>query len=76
MLTKILPKNEHVAERVLRVSLGLAVLSLAFIGPKTNWGFLGLVPLATGLLGSCPLYTLLGISTCRLSRQGHTPTSH
>ena len=73
MNTKILPKNEHVAERAARVLLGLGLLSLAFVGPKTNWGFLGLVPLATGLVGSCPLYTLLGINTCRVRRQSHTP---
>ena len=60
----LLPVNEHPVERVLRVVAGLAVLSLAFVGPKTPWGYLGLVPLVTGLLGSCPLYTLLGIRTC------------
>ncbi len=63
----LFPKNEHVIERVLRVLIGLAVLSLVAVGPKTPWGFVGLVPLATGLLGSCPLYTLFGISTCRTS---------
>ena len=63
-MSKLLPSNEHPLERVLRVILGLGLLSLAFIGPKTSWGYLGLVPLATGLLGSCPLYTLLGLSTC------------
>jgi cadmium resistance protein CadD (predicted permease) len=45
--------------------LGLAVLSLAFVGPKTLWGYLGLIPLATGLIGWCPLYTVLRINTCR-----------
>jgi hypothetical protein len=64
-LSKLLPRNEHTVERCARVVLGLAVLTLAFIGPKTPWALLGLVPLATGLLGSCPLYTLFGISTCR-----------
>ncbi len=63
-MSKLLPSNEHPLERVLRVILGLGLLSLAFIGPKTPWGYLGLVPLATGLVGSCPLYTLLGLSTC------------
>lgn len=66
MNAKILPKNEHKAERVIRVAVGLGLLSLAFVGPRTPWGFLGIVPLATGLLGSCPLYTILGISTCRV----------
>ncbi len=64
MLAKLLPGNEHPLERAVRVVLGLVVLSLVFVGPRTPWAFLGVVPLVTGLLGSCPLYTLLGISTC------------
>ena len=65
-MAKLLPTNEHTIERAFRVLIGLGVLSLAFVGPKSPWGFLGLVPLATGLLGSCPLYTVFGISTCAL----------
>jgi hypothetical protein len=57
-------KNIHTIERVVRVALGLAILSLVFVGPKTAWGWLGLVPLATGILGWCPLYVLFGINTC------------
>lgn len=64
MLSKILPRNEGTIDRVARVILGLAVLSLVFVGPQTAWGWLGLVPLVTGLLGSCPVYTLLGLRTC------------
>lgn len=64
MNSKLLPNNEHMIERVLRVLVGLAVLSLAFIGPKTMWAYLGIVPILTGLIGSCPIYTLFGISTC------------
>lgn len=64
MTSKVLPNNEHVAERVIRVGLGAGLLSLVFVGPQTMWGLVGLVPLLTGLLGSCPLYTLFGISTC------------
>lgn len=60
----IFPRNEHTIERVVRVALGLALLLLVVVGPRTPWGLLGLVPLATGLLGSCPAYTLLGVSTC------------
>ncbi len=63
-MANLLPTNEHPVERVLRVAVGLGVLSLVFLGPMTPWGYLGLVPLATGLLGSCPLYTLFGWSTC------------
>jgi hypothetical protein len=61
---KLLPRNEGTADRVIRVAAGIAVLSLAFVGPQTAWGYLGLIPITTGLLGSCPLYTLLGMSTC------------
>ncbi len=64
MTSRLCPVNVHRIERVIRAALGLAVLSLVFIGPQSAWGYLGLIPLATALLGSCPAYTLLGISTC------------
>jgi hypothetical protein len=50
-------------DRTLRIVVGLAILSLVFIGPKTNWGDIGLIPLLTGIGGLCPLYSLLGIRT-------------
>ncbi|MCC7002114.1 MAG: DUF2892 domain-containing protein [Gemmatimonadaceae bacterium] len=56
--------NEGSIDRIFRVALGLGVLSLAFIGPKTPLGYIGIVPIATGLMGWCPLYSLLGINTC------------
>jgi hypothetical protein len=65
MLSKLLPKNEHPIERALRVVVGTVLVSMVFVGPKAAWGWIGLVPIAPGLLGSCPLYTLFGISTCR-----------
>lgn len=65
-MSKILPVNEHPLERVVRIALGLALLAIVFVGPQTPWGWVGVVPLATGLLGSCPLYTVLGFSTCPL----------
>lgn len=73
MLDKILPRNEHPIERAIRVVVGLVLLALVFVGPKTMWGLLGIIPLATGLIGSCPAYTLLGISTC--PRKTNTPTT-
>ncbi len=60
----MLKTNEGTIDRFLRVTLGVVLLALVFVGPKTPWGWLGIVPLATGLLGSCPLYSILGISTC------------
>ena len=55
-------------DRVLRIVIGLALLSQVFVGLGTPWGWLGLVPLLTALLGWCPPYALLGFSTC--PRQG------
>jgi len=57
-------KNEGTVDRVLRVVAGAALVSLVFVGPQTPWGWIGVVPLVTGLLGNCPVYSLLGISTC------------
>jgi hypothetical protein len=59
-----MPTNEGTADRALRVVLGIAILSLAFVGPRTPWGYLGFVPLLTGVFGFCPLYTVFGFSTC------------
>lgn len=72
-MPNLLPANEHPLERVVRVALGLVLLSLVVVGPRTLWGLVGLVPLATGVLGSCPLYTLLGVSTCPVKRVAATP---
>ncbi len=51
-------------DRILRVILGLVLLSLVFVGPKTLWGLVGLIPLLTGLAGFCPAYRVVGASTC------------
>ena len=63
-MASFLTVNEHPIERVLRVVVGLALLGIAFFGPKTPWGYIGILPLLTGATGICPLYSLLGISTC------------
>jgi len=57
-------RNEGTIDRILRVVVGGAILSLAFVGPQTPWGYLGLVPLVTGLIGYCPVYAILGLRTC------------
>jgi hypothetical protein len=56
-------RNEGKVDRALRVIIGLAAISLAFVGPKTPWGWLGAIPLVTGLVGWCPAYSLFGINT-------------
>ncbi len=63
-MSKVFPVNEHIAERSLRVAIGLALIGLAVAGKVGPWGYVGVVPVLTGLVGSCPLYTLLGFSTC------------
>ena len=57
-------KNEGKVDRIVRVVLGLGLLSLTFVGPQTAWGWVGVVPLVTGLVGNCPLYSILGINSC------------
>ena len=75
-MSTMFPRNEHAVDRVIRVVAGIALLSLVWIGPQTAWGWVGLVPLVTGLAGSCPLYRLLGISTCSMGKQAiHPPTT-
>ena len=54
-------------ERIVRIAAGLAILSLAFVGPQSPWAYLGVVPLLTGFVGWCPPYALFGISTCKAS---------
>jgi hypothetical protein len=56
--------NEGTLDRAIRIVLGLTLLSLTFVGPQTPFGLLGLIPLATGIAGFCPLYRVLGLSTC------------
>lgn len=60
--------NEGTVDRVARIIVGLGVLSLVFIGPQTMFGLIGLVPLLTGLVGYCPLYSLFGWNTCPLKK--------
>ena len=61
-------RNEGTIDRALRIAAGLVLLSLVFIGPQTPWGWIGIVPLVTGLVGYCPLYSVLGINTCPMKR--------
>ena len=64
MVSKLFPHNEGKVDRVLRVIVGAVLISLVFLGPKTPWGWIGLVPFVTGLLGTCPVYTMFGMRTC------------
>jgi hypothetical protein len=57
--------NEGSLDRAVRIIIGLGLLAMVFTGPRTPWGWVGLVPLVTGLVGFCPAYAVLGLSTCR-----------
>ena len=60
-----MPCNEGTIDRLLRVLVGIGLIALTQVGPQTPWGWIGVVPLLTGLVGFCPAYTLLGLSTCK-----------
>jgi len=60
--------NEGSLDRAIRVVVGIVLVSLVFVGPRTPLGWIGVVPLATGAFGFCPLYRLLGINTCGSAR--------
>jgi len=61
----MLKKNEGTIDRVLRVIVGLVLISMVFYGIQTPWGWVGLIPLITGLVGSCPVYSVLGLNTLK-----------
>ena len=58
-------KNVGSLDRILRAIVGLVLLSLVFVGPKTLWGLIGLVPLGTAVVSFCPADRLFGIKTCK-----------
>lgn len=65
MAGNLFPKNMHTVDRAVRVLAGIGLLSLTVVGPQTPWGYLGVIPILTGLVGTCPLYTVFGFSTCK-----------
>ena len=57
--------NMGSADRIIRAIVGIVLLALVFVGPQTAWGWIGIVPLATAAVGNCPVYSILGIKTCK-----------
>ena len=62
-------KNVGGIDKILRIIVGLALISMVFIGPQTIWGWVGVVPLLTGLFNFCPFYPLLGLNTCKKCKE-------
>ena len=60
--------NEGALDRTLRVIVGIALIALTLTGTIGAWGWIGIVPLATGAVGLCPLYSLLRVSTCPVKK--------
>jgi hypothetical protein len=56
-------QNVGGVDKAIRAVVGLALISLVFIGPKTPWGWVGLIPLGTALINFCPLYPLIGFNS-------------
>lgn len=61
-------KNVGGIDRIARIVVGALLIVLALTGTIGVWGWIGIVPLATGLLNTCPAYKLLGINTCRIKK--------
>jgi hypothetical protein len=61
--------NEGTIDRALRVAVGVLLLALTLTHTIGMWGWIGVVPLLTGAIGWCPLYTVLGINTCPMKKQ-------
>lgn len=63
-------RNVGAVDRAIRLVAGIALLALVFVGPQTRWGYFGLVLIATALVGYCPIYQILGVSTCPVKPRG------
>jgi hypothetical protein len=57
-------------DRAVRIVVGAGLVALAAMGQIGLWGWIGVVPLATGLIGYCPAYSLFGLSTCPMKSEG------
>ncbi len=61
-------KNEGNIDRILRITAGVVLVGLAATGTVGMWGWIGIVPIATGAMGWCPLYSMLGLNTCPMKK--------
>ncbi|MGY0709423.1 YgaP family membrane protein [Azospirillum argentinense] len=63
-----MPVNVGTIDRALRAIVGLVLIALVFVGPQTPWGWIGLLPLLTAVVGFCPAYTLFGVRSCPIKK--------
>ena len=61
----MLEKNMGAVDRMSRIGLGLALIASAAVGALGPWAYIGVIPVITGALGSCPAYSLFGFKTCK-----------
>lgn len=59
-------RNMGTIDRTLRILAGIVLIALAATGTVGGWGWLGVIPLLTGLVSNCPVYSILGVNTCPL----------
>jgi hypothetical protein len=57
-------------DRALRIVVGVALIAIVFVGPQTPWGWVGIIPLVTGLVRWCPAYSIFGFKTCKVPAEG------
>jgi hypothetical protein len=62
-----MPENVGNIDRILRIIIGVGLISLYFFGPKTAWGWIGVIPLATASISWCPIYKFVNINTNKSS---------
>lgn len=62
-------KNVGGIDKIVRIAAGVILILLAITGVFSPWGWIGVLPLLTGLLGWCPAYRLFGIKTCPMSKK-------
>ncbi len=62
--------NEGGLDRAVRIVVGLVLIALAATGTVGVWGYIGIIPLLTGIAGVCPAYSLMGINTCPMKKGG------
>lgn len=58
-------KNIGSVDKIIRVLVGLVLVALVFVGPQTPWGWIGVPFILIALVGTCPIYKIIGVSTCK-----------